>query len=193
MTPSAHLMASWLVSHSIDVSRRERILITLSGVVPDIDGVGYFVDLVTGLRGKETYFYQEYHHAVGHSLLFGLVFALVSYWFSSKKRVHVAVLCFAVFHLHLLADIVGSLGPDGYNWPIKYLWPSSGLELSWSGQWLLNGWQNILIAALLFLGCAFVTMARKLSPFELISVRLDKAFFEICSAVASLIKRRQSD
>jgi len=37
----------------------------------------------------------------------------------------VALLAFVSFHLHLAEDILGSRGPDGYQWPIRYLKPFS--------------------------------------------------------------------
>jgi inner membrane protein len=56
------------------------------------------------------------------------------------------------FHLHLLCDILGSKGPDGYQWPIPYLKPFSDVwQLSWAGQWQLNAWQNIAITSVAIL------------------------------------------
>ena len=58
---------------------------------------------------------------------------------------------FLMFHLHLLCDIVGSKGPDGYQWPIPYLSPLyREINLSVPWQWELNAWQNILIAIIFF-------------------------------------------
>ncbi len=40
MDIGTHLFASWLVSSEVFRNRRERMLTTLVGVVPDIDGAG---------------------------------------------------------------------------------------------------------------------------------------------------------
>jgi hypothetical protein len=70
--------------------------------------------------------------------LAGIVFGI--------RRWMTAFLVLVVFHLHLLGDLVGSRGPDGYQWPINYLYPfSERLELVWAGQWELYAWPNILI------------------------------------------------
>jgi hypothetical protein len=66
------------------------------------------------------------------------------------------------FHIHLLEDVLGSRGPEGYQWPILYLAPFySSLQLVWRGQRGLNAWPNILLAILLA-DHAVVGMARRI-------------------------------
>ena len=49
------------------------------------------------------------------------------------------------FHLHLLGDIIGAKGPEGYQWPIPYFQPfSNSLQITWEGQWAINAWPNSL-------------------------------------------------
>jgi hypothetical protein len=76
----------------------------------------------------------------------------------------------AAFHLHLLEDVIGSRGPDGYQWPIPY---THTLEWSWSGQWLLNGWQNITLTAVLLVSVLCIAWRYGRSPFEFFSLRAD--------------------
>src|SRR6185437_13060038 len=80
------------------------------------------------------------------------------------------------FHLHLFGDLIGSRGPDGDAWPIPYLAPfSRSLQLTWHGQWLLNGWQNILITSALLLATFAVALEYGSSPLELVSDGTNKA------------------
>lgn len=70
---------------------------------------------------------------------------------------------------------MGSKGPDGYQWPINYLFPvSDDIMLTWSGQWELNAWPNTVILGVLILATIYITRRRTVSPLEVISVRLDK-------------------
>ena len=94
------------------------------------------------------------------------------------------LLALAAFHLHLLGDLVGSKGPEGYQWPIPYLLPfSDRWQITWNGQWELNAWPNILLTAIFLVVTIYLACKRGYSPLELISKRLDDAF------VAALRKR----
>jgi hypothetical protein len=102
----------------------------------------------------------------------GVVAALIA----KTNRLLTAFLAVAAVHLHFLGDLVGSRGPDGYEWPIPYFYPFARIELSWKYQWALNAWQNILITVVL-LGVGFVLARRRgYSPVGLLSVRADHAF-----------------
>ncbi len=81
------------------------------------------------------------------------------------------------FHLHLLCDIVGARGPDGYQWPIPYLLPfSNAWQIVWQYQWAINAWPNFVIT-LLALGTTFYYAVRKgYSILDLVSTRLDQIF-----------------
>jgi hypothetical protein len=46
MSPVTHLLTGWLTAQAADLSRRDRALVTLSGVVPDIDALGVVVELL---------------------------------------------------------------------------------------------------------------------------------------------------
>jgi hypothetical protein len=78
--------------------------------------------------------------------------------------------------LHILCDLIGARGPDGDQWPIPYLKPfSNAIQLTWHGQWALNGWQNFVITGVLL--AVTLWMARKYgsSPVELVSERANLA------------------
>ncbi|UCD78527.1 MAG: metal-dependent hydrolase [Desulfobacterales bacterium] len=175
MNPVSHFLISWAVANTADISRRDRVLVTLCGVVPDLDGVGFLAELLTENSASPLIWYSKYHHVLCHNLGFGLLLAAVVFMFSVRKWV-TAFLALAAFHLHLLGDLAGSRGPDSHQWPIPYLFPlSADWKLTWHGQWELNAWPNILLT-LLFLGLTlFLAWKRGYSPLEIISQKADRA------------------
>ena len=176
MNPASHFLISWTVANAADISRRDRILVTLAGVVPDFDGAGIVAELLTENTGTPLIWYSKYHHVLGHNLPVGLTVAAVAY-LAGVRRWTAAVLAFLAFHLHLLGDIVGSRGPDGYQWPIPYLFPfSTGWSLDWHGQWELNAWPNLLITLLVLGITLYLAWKRGRSPLEIVSLKADAAF-----------------
>ncbi len=171
MTFGAHLLSSWLLSVTLLKQRRERVLVTLAGVAPDLDALGGAVDSIIGT----TDFYGKYHHYLGHSLFSAIIVSATMTFFAKAQRRTVWFLSFLVMHLHLLCDLVGSRGPDGYQWPIYYLYPfNSDIKFVWSGQWELNAWQNLLFLAVLFTLCSLVIRYKSFSFLELISETFDQ-------------------
>ena len=82
--------------------------------------------------------------------------------------------CACKLLLHLFEDVMGSRGPDGYQWPIPYLAPfSPALRLTWSGQWNLNAWPNIILTFLLLMVTFWLAWRRGFSPLEMISSKAD--------------------
>ena len=75
MTLGAHLLASWLIANSFRLAQRERRLIAMVGVSPDLDGFGWLIDRANALAGIHTDFYFQYHHIVGHNLFASLILA----------------------------------------------------------------------------------------------------------------------
>ena len=183
MNPASHFLISWTLANTVEIPRRDRILVTLTGVVPDFDGAGIIAELLTENTSTPLIWYSRYHHVLGHNLLACLVLVTIVFLFSFRRWLS-ASLAFVAFHIHLLGDLVGSRGPDGYQWPIPYLYPlSSEWTLAWSGQWELNAWPNILITAFVLGITLYLTWKRGRSPFEVVSLKDDAAF------VAGLRKR----
>ena len=179
MTPGQHFIISWVVANSAELDRRSRICITASGLLPDFDGIGLIVDKLSPYFGIHTSFYAQYHHVLGHNLLLGL---LVSIGLASlcRQKYCVFALCLLAFHLHIVCDLAGSMGPDGYHWPIYYLYPFvPSYQLIWSGQWPLNSWINSLIGILFFSLAILQARHRRVTFFELISNRLDNIVIAI--------------
>jgi hypothetical protein len=153
------------------------MLITGAGVAPDLDGLGALVELATRDRENPLLWFTEYHHVI-HTALFGAVLFAVSLLLARRRWI-TSLLVLASFHLHLLGDLVGARGPDGYSWPILYLLPfSDAVKLEWSGQWGLNAWPNFLITGLALAATLYLAWRRGFSPVGLFSARADLAFVE---------------
>lgn len=158
MNPIVHAELSWLAGARLG-DRRDRVLITIAGVVPDLDGL-------TLLAGVDAY--AKWHHLLTHGLIaavsFSVLFAMLA-----RQKLAVGGLSFVAFHLHLLCDLAGS----GPGWPISYWYPFSRDEWMWNGQWNLASWQNSVIglaATLAVLGCA-LPLGR--TAVELFSTKVD--------------------
>ena len=150
---------------------------TLASVAPDVDGLGIIPELVTRNSSHPLLRFSEYHHSL-HTLIFAIVVSSFAF-IVSTQRWKCALLAFISFHLHLLEDLIGSRGSDGYQWPIPYLLPfSSRVRLVWDGQWMLNGWQNYVITFLLLAVTFWIARARGRSPVEMISPRADRRVVE---------------
>ena len=93
-------------------------------------------------------------------------------------------LALVAFHLHLLEDLVGSRGRDGFNWPIPYLFPFSNRWICmWGGQWKVDAWPNIAFTIALLFGTVWMAVKRGFSPLDIFSPTADR------SVVAALRKR----
>ncbi|MGV3619711.1 MAG: metal-dependent hydrolase [Archangium sp.] len=168
MNPIVHGELSWLAAQRL-TERRDRLLVTLGGVIPDLDGL-------TILGGEDAY--GRWHHVLTHGIVSALVLSAILAAFARRRRA-VFGLALATFHLHLFCDLLGS----GPGWPLYYLWPFSRAETYWPGQWDLASWQNTLIgfaATMAVLACA---MPFGRTMVELFSTKAD------AKVVATLRKR----
>jgi hypothetical protein len=177
MSPIAHFIGSWLVATATVGNPRDRRLVTLAGVLPDLDGLGMVVDMAKSLEtGQENTFayYQRFHHLWLHGWPAALVVAGLLAC-CAHQRWRVAFWCLVTFHLHLLCDLLGSRGPSPADlWPICYSEPLFRHPVwFWTGQWKLDGWQNLLIFLAVFATSLWVAVTRGYSFVEVFSSRLD--------------------
>jgi len=182
VNPVTHFLTGWVAGYPADLSRRDRALVCAASVAPDLDGLGLVADLISGETSAGYYWYTRFHHVLCHNILFGVILAVAAYA-AARRRWATALLCFFVFHLHLLGDLVGAKGPGDSFWTIPYLWPFSAREWLWEGQWMLNAWPNVVITALLMAVTLFAAWREGFSPVGLFSERADRA------VVAALRKR----
>lgn len=164
MSPLVHAELSWLAAQKL-TERRDRILVTLAGVVPDLDGLSL-------LAGRDAY--AEWHHVLFHGWVGALVTAAACAAIA-RQRVAVALFALVTFHLHLACDLAGSgdRGMGGEGWPIYYLWPLSRAPWAWDGQWDLASWQNTLIGFAASVACLATALPWRRTVVELFSARAD--------------------
>lgn len=175
MSPVTHFLTGWVLANSASLDKRDRILVTLAGVVPDIDGLGIIAEVVTRHSQHPLEWFSSYHHSL-HTLLFALIVTGASFLLATQRG-RAAGLVFVSFHLHLLEDLLGSRGPDGYQWPIPYLTPLSHAgDLSWNGQWALNAWPNFAITIALLVATFYLAWLGGFSPLEMASQKADTDF-----------------
>ncbi|WP_446007998.1 metal-dependent hydrolase [Candidatus Electrothrix sp.] len=177
MSPVTHLFIGWLTANTAQVNRRELIMITIAGIIPDADGLVIIGDFFAGKSKEQLELWSTYHHVLGHNIGFAFLVIMTAYLLARTRKLITALLAGISFHLHLLGDLIGSRGPDGHQWPIPYLQPfSESWQWVWQGQWALNSWQNILIT-ILALGIIFsLAWKRGYSPLDMISSKADRMF-----------------
>ena len=177
MSPVTHFLTGWVFANCAKVEQRDRAIITLACVVPDVDGLGIIPELLTRNSSHPLLWFTRYHHSL-HTLVFGLVVAAMAFALA-RQRWMTGILAFVSFHLHLFEDVLGSRGPDGYQWPIPYLAPfSSAVQLAWRAQWGLNAWPNVLLTAVLLLVTFWLAWRRGFSPLEMVSLKGDAVFVQ---------------
>ena len=172
MSPVTHFFTGWVFANCARLNRKDRALVTLACVVPDIDGLGIVPEILTRHSQHPLLWFSLYHHSL-HNLAFALVVAALAFAIATRRWI-TGLLVLLSFHLHLLEDVLGSRGPDGDQWPIPYLAPfSSAVQLTWRGQWGLNAWPNVVITIALVLVTLWLAWSRGFSPLEMISAKAD--------------------
>ena len=176
MNVITHALSGWCLAETMPrLEWRDRAIVVASAVAPDVDGLGMIPELLTRDSREPLLWWTEYHHVLAHNLLFALVLATAAFALA-RHHVRTALLAFAAVHLHLLGDVLGSRGPDGYQWPIPYFAPSHSFVITWDGQWTLNAWQNFAITVALLAITFVLAWSRGYSPVGLFSHRADAAF-----------------
>ncbi len=183
MSPLTHLVGSWLIASATTNNPRDRKLVTLAGVLPDVDGLGAVVDVVGSMiSGKENtfYYYQQYHHVLLHGWPGAILVSLLLMCFA-RKKLPVLFWCLVTFHLHLLCDLIGSRGPTVSDlWPICYSEPLFRHPIwFWKHQWKLDGWQNQSIFIVLLATSLWLAVKRGYSFVEIFSRRADEVFVQV--------------
>lgn len=177
MIPPTHFLASWVLANTAPLNKRDRMLVTVAGVIPDIDGFGYPIEnWLTINWDQPLLWHQTYHHLLCHNFGFAVFVGAAVLWFS-RGNWPTLIMSMLTFHLHLLCDVIGSREIDGYQWPIWYWLPfSKEPEWTWSGQWELSSWPNRLIGVALFLITLVLAWWRGFSPLEMFSQKGDVIF-----------------
>jgi inner membrane protein len=177
MAPGTHAFISWWTANVIPLSRRDRLLVFLAGLLPDLDGL-------TLLYSEEAYL--RYHHVLSHNLLGCLLWTGLAAALARQRAVCAALTCLC-WHLHLACDYFGSGGGNRDIWVLPYLYPLVGeltehrfIGPSWywnRWQWELNAWPNLLVGVLAAIGWLYIAVRLNRTWFEFLWPRLD---LEIC-------------
>ncbi|MEW6027365.1 MAG: metal-dependent hydrolase [Planctomycetota bacterium] len=171
-----HFLIGWNTAVLAGVEKRDRVLITIAGVLPDIDGLGAIAEWATRNTEKPLRWFSDYHHQLAHNLTAGIIWAL-AVLLLAKKKASTALAALLAFHIHLLADVLGGRGPEGFQWPIPYLYPfSPASQITWQYQWPLDSWQNLAITVAMLAMVFIVAWKKGLSPLEVFSNKADELF-----------------
>ena len=194
MSPGTHFFMSWIIAAKTTDNRRDCGLVTLAGVLPDLDGLGIIPDVLNrGLGHRETVYYEHYHHFLLHGLFGGVLIALLMAGFA-RHRWRVLLLAFLVFHLHLLCDLVGSRGPDLDDlWPIYYDGPfNKSWMWLWKGQWRLDSWFNEILSVVLLVWALRISVQQGWSFVTMLNRRWDETFVGVLRQWSAAWKARHA-
>lgn len=176
MNPITHFFISWDAANIDDFDKRDRLLLTVSGIIPDADGFGALPELLTMNSENPIIWFSKYHRLLTHNISFGIIFTIFVF-FVAHKKFKTAIFSLFLFNIHLFCDIIGGAGPDGSYWPVPYLLPfSDKWQLYWEHQWLLNAWQNILITITAIIIMFIFAYKKGYSFIEIFSQKADKLF-----------------
>lgn len=188
MNPITHLLASWTMAEVTGLDERDRAVVSWAGVAPDLDGLGAVADLSARLLGfSDPALYGRFHHVLFHGLFGAVLLPAIGLAFA-RRRLAAFLWAFAAVHLHLACDLAGSRGPAAEDiWPIHYLGPfTDAVTVSWSGQWPLNAWPNIIFTLVLLAFAFFRAATTGHSPVSLFSARGHVA---VVTAIQSRLQR----
>lgn len=177
MSPVTHFLIGWATANTTALDRRSRALVTVAGIIPDADGLGLIPEILTRNSDHPLPWFTEYHHILGHNIGFAIIVTVVAMLLAKTRRWKTALLVAISFHLHLLGDVVGARGPDGYQWPVPYLLPFTHRgQWAWRGEWALNAWPNFVITGLLLAWTIWYAWYAGRSPIEIVSPKADAEF-----------------
>jgi hypothetical protein len=159
---------------------RDRTLVGLCGVAPDLDGLGLLMDGANKVLGRPgTWYFGQYHHVLLHGLPAAISSRLPSRCSRGTDCEPSLSACswFTFTTCAIWSDHAGP-APDDI-WPISYLAPfSDRWTFQWSGQWPLNAWPNVLFTAGLMGYALYRAIRSGYSPVDVISRTADTVFVE---------------
>lgn len=191
----SHLLISWFGAEAAGVaSPRERRIVALSGLAPDVDVLAYLGGIVYFGFDKELaleHVWQVVHHRYTHGLGFALLTGCITFLIASRgtqmgqrdyqRAAGVALLSMAASMVHVFCDVVGG----GPNWPVYPIWPFTDLAWAVDWSWTLAEWPNTVILFLCLAGMMLYAKKSGRSPLESINYKLDKWFVRIVQTGSS--------
>jgi hypothetical protein len=190
MAPGTHALIGWWTANVLPLSRRDRLIVFLGGVLPDLDGLGLLFS---------TEAYLRYHHIICHNLAACIAWVAIAAAVGQDRRRLIPLVVLS-WHLHLACDYFGSRGPwNSRPWILPYLFPLVG---GWSGddfvgpswywnpwQWPLDYWPNTLVTVLGLVGWFYIAIRLNRTWFEFVWPRMDE---EICRVLRKYLGGTES-
>ena len=84
MSPVTHFFSGWVLANCAKLDRRDRALVTLACVIPDIDGLGIIPEILTRNSAHPLLWFSLYHHSL-HNLAFALLVAAVAFAIATRR------------------------------------------------------------------------------------------------------------
>ena len=97
MSPVTHFLTGWVFANCAKLARRDRAIVTLACVAPDVDGLGIIPELLTRNSSHPLLWFTLYHHSL-HTLAFSLVVAAIAFALA-QQRWKTGILALVSFHL----------------------------------------------------------------------------------------------
>jgi hypothetical protein len=160
----AHAMLGWVLGNLPGGNPQIRRYCTLGAVLPDLDGIGFFLSSTA---------YDRFHHTFGHNVFaLGLFAALMAWRCRSWWALALGALSFGS---HLLTDA----GLSG--WPVYLLYPFSGQAFSLPHGVGLAHPVNIQLIYAGYVALLGVAILCRRTPIELVSPKLDRLVVAVWS------------
>ena len=173
-----HLFLSSLLPWRTALERRDRAIVVLAGLAPDVDAP------VLLLMGKEAF--VEHHHDWTHHLA-GAALAAATGLALGKRRAAAAGFAAAAWCGHLFLDMVGAGDRhpgEPFAYPLPLLWPFSDRPFDpFPFAWPLASWQNALVMAAALALMVRLALVEGRTVLEVFSLRADRA-------VVAVLRRR---
>src|SRR5260370_39310411 len=106
MSPVRHFLTGWVFANCAKLKPRDRAIVTLASVAPDLDGLGIIPELLTRNSSHPLVWFSLYHHSL-HTLAFALVIAGGAFVLATQ-RWKTGLLALLSFHLYLAEDLLGA-------------------------------------------------------------------------------------
>ncbi len=168
-----HLLVGYLLPWGALRERRDRVIVALAGLAPDVDAP---LLLAMGRDAFIAHHHRWTHHLAGAALAAAAGAAL------GRSRGRTAAFAAAAWLAHLLCDLIG--GGDRhpgepFAYPLPLLWPFSTRPFDpFPWAWSLASWQNAVVAAVLLAVSVPLALRHGRTVVELFSPRADGAVVE---------------
>ncbi len=114
MNPLYHLQVGSFIANARDYGLRERRMIMLASLAPDLDGVLIFNQGI----------WEQVHHTFSHNIFFVAGVSIAMALANKARRMEIFLVCLAAGALQLPLDSI----TNHPSWKQRFLWPISDFE-----------------------------------------------------------------